>query len=285
MKATRNAFTLIELLVVIAIIAILAAILFPVFAQAKLAAKGSASLSNTKQLGLGLFMYANDYDDTYPLMLSTGNSPVPWYGACPWTYELLPYLKTFAIINDPLTTPAGGESSSDSSTEKAVWTAYNPQYGYNYNLLSPIDGNTWTYDTATSSSIGDSANSIALAARGPIPCAIWGINGNEYYVSNVAIDEPDCNEDADGCWNGWGTDSGWASSSWPGIGQNYVGGAETGQVSLYKSGQAIVAFADGHSKAMSPGALAAGTNWTPTSTNGSIKMIDKTKYMWGGIFN
>ena len=61
-----KAFTLIELLVVIAIIAILAAILFPVFAQAKVAAKGAADLSNVKQLALGTVMYSGDYDDLFP---------------------------------------------------------------------------------------------------------------------------------------------------------------------------------------------------------------------------
>jgi prepilin-type N-terminal cleavage/methylation domain-containing protein/prepilin-type processing-associated H-X9-DG protein len=62
----RRAFTLIELLVVIAIIAILAAILFPVFAQAKEAAKKSSCLSNTKQLGVATLLYLGDYDDNYP---------------------------------------------------------------------------------------------------------------------------------------------------------------------------------------------------------------------------
>ncbi|MCS6831601.1 MAG: DUF1559 domain-containing protein, partial [bacterium] len=66
---TRRAFTLIELLVVIAIIAILAAILFPVFSQAREAARKSSCLSNTKQFGTGILMYAQDYDEAI----------VPWF--------------------------------------------------------------------------------------------------------------------------------------------------------------------------------------------------------------
>lgn len=72
----KRAFTLIELLVVIAIIAILAAILFPVFAQAKEAAKKTQCLSNAKQIGTGLYLYLGDYDDTLPM----ANYPTPYYG-------------------------------------------------------------------------------------------------------------------------------------------------------------------------------------------------------------
>src|SRR5271157_3367784 len=64
-RTPSRGFTLIELLVVIAIIAILAAILFPVFAQAKEAAKKTSCLSNEKQYGLAHNIYANDYDDSY----------------------------------------------------------------------------------------------------------------------------------------------------------------------------------------------------------------------------
>src|SRR5476649_2375745 len=65
MRVLRDAFTLIELLVVIAIIAILAAILFPVFAQAKNAAKGAACISNMRQIGFASMLYVGDNDDTW----------------------------------------------------------------------------------------------------------------------------------------------------------------------------------------------------------------------------
>jgi prepilin-type N-terminal cleavage/methylation domain-containing protein len=65
-RRRQGGFTLIELLVVIAIIAILAAILFPVFAQAREKARSSSCLSNQKQTALAFSMYAQDYDETYP---------------------------------------------------------------------------------------------------------------------------------------------------------------------------------------------------------------------------
>jgi prepilin-type N-terminal cleavage/methylation domain-containing protein/prepilin-type processing-associated H-X9-DG protein len=102
----ETAFTLIELLVVIAIIAILAAILFPVFAQAKVAAKRSVSLSNVKQLSLGEIMYAGDFDDTYPY-LWLGNQNVTVDGTVytlglSWHSAMDPYVKNLDIYKDPL---------------------------------------------------------------------------------------------------------------------------------------------------------------------------------------
>src|SRR5208282_1185704 len=92
-----RAFTLIELLVVIAIIAILAAILFPVFAQAKEAAKKTVSLSNIKELGLGMLMYTNDYDDYLPRcqnenFTSGNNFTKNWE----WSSDIYPYIKNGA---------------------------------------------------------------------------------------------------------------------------------------------------------------------------------------------
>jgi prepilin-type N-terminal cleavage/methylation domain-containing protein/prepilin-type processing-associated H-X9-DG protein len=83
MSHNRRAFTLIELLVVIAIIAILAAILFPVFAQAKEAAKQTACLSNTKQTALAALMYAGDFDDVLPRHDNNGSGVYGESGALP----------------------------------------------------------------------------------------------------------------------------------------------------------------------------------------------------------
>jgi prepilin-type N-terminal cleavage/methylation domain-containing protein len=88
----RRAFTLIELLVVIAIIAILAAILFPVFAQAREKARATTCLSNLKQQGLGAMMYAQDYDETIMPF---------WYVDAPYTGQPFPQRTTYYLLIQP----------------------------------------------------------------------------------------------------------------------------------------------------------------------------------------
>ncbi|MGV3617466.1 MAG: prepilin-type N-terminal cleavage/methylation domain-containing protein [Fimbriimonas sp.] len=97
----RKAFTLIELLVVIAIIAILAAILFPVFAQAKLAAKKSADLSNTKQQGTAMQIYLADNDDVLPSAYYYPNDTSSAGGYVHWSGVLMPYIKNLDIFVSP----------------------------------------------------------------------------------------------------------------------------------------------------------------------------------------
>ena len=101
-----NAFTLIELLVVIAIIAILAAILFPVFAQAKEAAKKTSCLSNTKQMGLATMMYTNDNEDTYFWQPWPGAQNPDWnqpiqQPSVGWYDMLQPYVRSQGLFKCP----------------------------------------------------------------------------------------------------------------------------------------------------------------------------------------
>jgi prepilin-type N-terminal cleavage/methylation domain-containing protein/prepilin-type processing-associated H-X9-DG protein len=131
-NAKQKAFTLIELLVVIAIIAILAAILFPVFARARENARRTSCLSNLKQMGLGVMMYTQDYDELYPLTVMLNNTPHPIpsavslsiSGKALWSwYEMLyPYTKSVQVYKCP----------SSGYTGNAVYTA---NYGTNYDVM------------------------------------------------------------------------------------------------------------------------------------------------------
>jgi prepilin-type N-terminal cleavage/methylation domain-containing protein/prepilin-type processing-associated H-X9-DG protein len=109
--SSRRAFTLIELLVVIAIIAILAAILFPVFAQAREKARQTSCLSNQKQMGTGMMMYAQDYDEQFMLTVpgnvrASFTTPADRTATTPdglarrqsyWSNSIQPYLKNWDI--------------------------------------------------------------------------------------------------------------------------------------------------------------------------------------------
>jgi len=98
MRHQRTGFTLIELLVVIAIIAILAAILFPVFARAREKARQTSCLSNSKQLGLAFMQYTSDYDGCFPAVYNDGNAAV---GRIIWAQCVFPYVKNSQVYQCP----------------------------------------------------------------------------------------------------------------------------------------------------------------------------------------
>ncbi len=100
----RSGFTLIELLVVIAIIAILAAILFPVFARAREKARQTSCLSNLKQIALAIHMYAQDYDERFPITYDAPGTSGGWWANAKyimWWHETQPYLKNWQLLQCP----------------------------------------------------------------------------------------------------------------------------------------------------------------------------------------
>ncbi|HLH78704.1 MAG TPA: DUF1559 domain-containing protein [Chthonomonas sp.] len=137
MNRTNRAFTLIELLVVIAIIAILAAILFPVFAQAREDARKTSCVSNLKQLATGVLMYTQDYDETFPSVTGNGYPPQPGipFGTDTWVYNdivviIQPYVKNFDVFFCPdrqRLVPASGDFCNPGTGTQHVWG-----YGYNW---------------------------------------------------------------------------------------------------------------------------------------------------------
>jgi len=118
-NARKDGFTLIELLVVIAIISILAAILFPVFARARENARKAACMSNLKQIGLGMMMYIQDFDETFPVAYQSWVPTDRMY----WYQILDPYIKNQQVFVCPT---AGQIIKSDGTTVQ-----YSGGYGYN----------------------------------------------------------------------------------------------------------------------------------------------------------
>ena len=142
---TRSVFTLIELLVVIAIIAILAAILFPVFAQAREKARQTSCLSNTKQLGIAVLMYAQDYDEQLALIRRERS----------WVYMAQPYIKSYAVLRCP-----SDISTNWAPTPATFSTAFHvTSYALNGFLSPEITTNAYT----SLASIDKPASVIALA--------------------------------------------------------------------------------------------------------------------------
>lgn len=138
LRSTLRAFTLIELLVVIAIIAILAAILFPVFAQAREQARRTTCLSNTRQIAAAFTMYVQDYDETTPITTAS-------YAALPFTVvdiwqQLQPYVKSVDLFFCPDYTRTGcaaAEGSKDMTPGGRCIA-----YGYNWGPVESFNPNT-----------------------------------------------------------------------------------------------------------------------------------------------
>lgn len=306
-------FTLIELLVVIAIIAILAAILFPVFAQAKMAAKKTAAISNMKQGGTATQMYLSDNDDSYP-MSDTGG-----YGIAGWGYGppdtvpfqvLQPYCKNTKFEIDPMDPwqdetqrindecqYMGCTAATANADQRAYALGVRSNLGYNFAFFSP-----WMYKIDSN---GFYVGSIAVNASQTTQPAhtlmygtsIWNrVGGAPTGGGNWVVQTP--------CWNDsngnvlppmsgyqnlfgvgqyYGYFSGWdpIATQWDVYGGLWPFYNQTSSTATYgaQNGQVVIGFADTHTKAMPISQVAAGCS--PYATGGLRgNVTDKTKFIW-----
>jgi prepilin-type N-terminal cleavage/methylation domain-containing protein/prepilin-type processing-associated H-X9-DG protein len=169
-----SAFTLIELLVVIAIIAILAAILFPVFAQARNKARQASTLSNHKQIGLAMLQYAQDYDETF-VQGSTYDSNAAYCASSPggtcwnpgWADRIEPYMKAVGVLRSP------SDSGHDGWDGFGPWISVTanalavgvPGYGDNETLGIVGAGMPWSMTASYPTAGGTNAQALANVNR------------------------------------------------------------------------------------------------------------------------
>jgi prepilin-type N-terminal cleavage/methylation domain-containing protein/prepilin-type processing-associated H-X9-DG protein len=233
----RSGFTLIELLVVIAIIAILAAILFPVFAQAREKARQTTCLSNSRQMGLGLSMYVQDNDETYPWSANIDPDPNP-----SWSGLISPYVKNLAVFACPsqpdvdvvkggLGTPANfkaaGPRNYSANSEVLAWMTkgknveFNREYNRTVRRLAeiPEPANTIAFfDVSRAGTVFPQQN--------PFKPTHWWWSVLNDGVAYLAWKNPNANERDSAAWD-------------------YVG-------LIRHLGGASYVFADGHAKWMKP---------------------------------
>ena len=259
-RVRKSGFTLIELLVVIAIIAILAAILFPVFAQARETARKTSCLSNLKQLGLSVMMYVQDYDETYPRTSYLDGDGVHDYT---WTSVVQPYVKNVQIFvcpSDPHPCPA--------VTNGGKIYVQVPLFSYitNYNVIPAHD---WA--PIAMATVDLPAATIMLSERRPMfdassnPISSWkGVSAYNPdqpkaayilatytdYVNGVAYSTNP---------NGTATDSNYPTQIYRVMGERHLQGANYN-------------FADGHAKwyrmqqTLDPNNFLWGATWYPQYT-------------------
>ena len=263
----RSGFTLIELLVVIAIIAILAAILFPVFAQAREKARQASCLSNMKQISLSVLMYIQDYDEKFPIgtvadsSLPSDQQAYSFVIGGTWFRRVQPYIKNVDVFRCP--DDLGG------NTTNAITSVFGPRLSYAANgyFNGPLPNDyhwqvrgvisvggpdfTWIYGTdgVSEASVKSSAQTILIAEHDHV----WPGAGGDSSLGNTYDWGPGCVILGVPWYNGAAPSDLPDGTRAPKT-NIYDPAGPNGGVMAVHSGVANFAFCDGHVKAMKPSA-------------------------------
>lgn len=249
----KYGFTLIELLVVIAIIAILAAILFPVFAQARAKARQTTCLSNSKQVNTAVQMYTQDYDETLCPLFTWGGS-ADFSTVLLWPQLTAPYLKNNLVFNCPEINSSDAVLFANLGANPPAW-----MLDYTRALFTSLGwNNTYLVGPGVATPYGDRPTGAALAQIGSPAGTLMLADSLE---STNPGDRP----------RGWY----WLSAPTGGIPWQITGpNPSYGRVAPRHSKLANVSFVDGHSKSLGVGALTQGCDVTTRT------ITDKQAYLW-----
>jgi prepilin-type N-terminal cleavage/methylation domain-containing protein/prepilin-type processing-associated H-X9-DG protein len=273
-------FTLIELLVVIAIIAILAAILFPVFAQAREKARAISCLSNEKQIGLAVLMYTSDNNETYPLLQRNPSAGelaqfglTAYPGAIPWQWDVQPYVKSgqqdTSVADGPFVLAGGVWACPDFPGPPHI-----DEYGINDGLCGDESQSAFgaaygfQWNSESISKVNDVSDKILICEHGQNvltgdPFLSPATTAEDTSFGDPRLDAIELfNWDAHG-WNGSGLITGNTDL------QSNVGTAPYAMESLRfrHTGRTNVVMCDGHAQSLGMGPLSSGAGYC--------------KYIWG----
>jgi prepilin-type N-terminal cleavage/methylation domain-containing protein/prepilin-type processing-associated H-X9-DG protein len=221
-------FTLIELLVVIAIIAILASILFPVFARARENARRASCQSNLKQIGLGLLQYTQDYDERMiRSWYGSSNQPSDATDRYKWMDAIFPYVKSEQLFVCP-SDSSGNKFRSRSGTNYGCYELSAAYFGTHDNLQSP------------------GGEHVTLSSIEAASTTVWGTDGDGYFEFSWtdASQHPAVLTDAS-------LRMGWSGCSAPCVGTGYTGGIYARHLE-----KTNVLYCDGHVKSQTLDSLA-----------------------------
>ncbi len=318
-SGSQKAFTLIELLVVIAIIAILAAILFPVFQNVRENARRTTCMSNEKQLSIAIIQYVQDSDEIMVPVINCSKNVIGNAPFCTdpdktninnyWVTAVDPYLKIQIQGTSTVWTCPDLEEDLTGIRSRPSYPltelSYFVNYGMNKDYLQPdpdcspaatLDGATAPWGKgANLAAIESPAQTVLLAETKP---EVYTTNSAAFSVTafinapasgvNSPAAEPN-GVTMHACSNGNGSNTGDAFNlPTDGWGQdseydNVPIGIPNSSTNMFDGrhrGGGNVAFCDGHVKWLRTGDLAAGTNWYPGINQANVKITDLSKYLW-----